>query len=107
MVASVSGSAPSNGTRKTFARTKLKGEGDATLKQVLLSLLSSRDPLTLGQRRRVLVKWVQYTDRPGVLMTMEALESSMAHLHDTRLRVLAARNCTRRRCSRNKYLVAC
>eukprot|EP00971_Amphidinium_carterae_P252758 5018240-Amphidinium_carterae.1 len=62
---------------------RLRGEGDATLRQVLLSLLSSRDPLTLGQHRRVLLKWAQFSAKPGVPMTVEALENNLAHLHDS------------------------
>eukprot|EP00971_Amphidinium_carterae_P331449 6465002-Amphidinium_carterae.1 len=62
---------------------RLKGEGDVTLRQVLLSMLSSRDPLTLSQHRRTLAKWSEHTGKPGVPMSIETLERYMAHLHDS------------------------
>eukprot|EP00971_Amphidinium_carterae_P024599 484919-Amphidinium_carterae.1 len=68
---------------KHLQMRRLRGEGDATLRQVLLSLLRSRDPLTLGQHRRVLMKWAQFGAKPGVPMTVEALENYLAHLHDS------------------------
>eukprot|EP00971_Amphidinium_carterae_P333713 6468576-Amphidinium_carterae.1 len=63
---------------------RLGGQGQTNLRKLLKGMLSSRDPLTLSQHRRAIVKRSAFVKQKGIPATLSDLTNYLSHLHEVK-----------------------